>query len=324
MTLGGVIDSTGSIRGMASGGYDLNLLIPLRALLEEANVTRAGQRVQLSQSSMSSALSRLRTVFNDELLVRVGRDYELTPFARLLLPQVQATVPMLERTLSNDPDPDASTARRTLTMMLSDYAILRLQKAISRVLADAPGIQIDLVPLPERPMESERDLVTNDFVVSVPGIGIDGEHVPLLEDEYVCLLDAGNPALVDGALSFDDFVALPQAVAKFGRLHFTPADRHLRELGIDRSEPRVTTSSFLPLPAVVAGTDLVSVVPRMLADRLGPASGTVGVEAPFGTVRIPLELWWHPSHDADPIHAWFRDRLIAEVAADAADTVPVG
>ncbi|MFT4211278.1 MAG: LysR family transcriptional regulator [Microbacterium sp.] len=303
---------------MASGGYDLNLLIPLRALLEEANVTRAGQRVQLGQSSMSSALSRLRVVFNDELLVRVGRDYELTPFARLLLPQVQATVPLLERVLSNDPEPDPAAAVRTLTLMITDYGIMRLRGAIATVLAEAPGIQVELLPLPERPMESERDLVTNDFVVTVPGIGIDGPHEALLEDEYACLVDAANPALRDGVLSFDDFVALPQAVAQFGRLHFTPADRRLRELGIDRREPRVTTSSFLPLPSVVAGTDLVAVVPRVLAEQLGPVTGTVAVDAPFGSVEIALKLWWHPSHDADPVHVWFRERLTAALATELA------
>ncbi|WP_159501496.1 LysR family transcriptional regulator [Microbacterium sp. 18062] len=303
---------------MTNGGYDLNLLIPLRALLEEANVTRAGQRVQLGQSSMSSALSRLRAVFDDELLVRVGRDYELTPFARLLLPQVQATVPLLERVLSNEPHPDPRTARRTLTLMVTDYGIMRLRGALAGILAEAPGIQLDLLPLPERPMESERDLVTHDFVIGVPGIGIDGPHLPLLEDEYVCLLDADNPALRDGALSFDDFVALPQAVAQFGRLHFTPADRRLRELGIDRREPRVTTSSFLPLPSVVAGTDLVAVVPRALAERLGPLTGTVGVDAPFGSVGIALNLWWHTSHDSDPVHTWFRERLVEELGAELA------
>lgn len=303
---------------MTNGGYDLNLLIPLRALLEEANVTRAGQRVQLGQSSMSSALSRLRVVFNDELLVRVGRDYELTPFARLLLPQVQATVPLVERVLAGTPASAPAASHRIFTIMATDYGFMRLHGALASVLNAAPGIRVNLLPLPERPMESERDLVTNDFVVTVPAIGIDGEHLPLLEDDYVCLVDAANPAIKDGTLSFEDFVALPQAVAQFGRLHFTPADRRLRELGIDRREPRVTTSSFLPLPSVVAGTELVAVVPRALADLLGPLTGTVGVEAPFGRVGIPLKLWWHPSHTADPVHSWFRETLVEALSAELA------
>ena len=74
---------------MALGGTDLNLLLPLKVLLEEGNVTRAGQRLELSQPAMSAALARLRRRFDDELLVRAGRDYELTPFARDLLPEVQ-------------------------------------------------------------------------------------------------------------------------------------------------------------------------------------------------------------------------------------------
>lgn len=303
---------------MPGGSYDLNLLIPLRALLEEANVTRAGQRVQMGQSSMSAALSRLRMVFNDELLVRVGRDYELTPFARVLLPQVQTTVPLIERLLTNGTDSDPRTARRTFTLMATDYGILRLHSALATVLAEAPGVQVNLLPLPERPMESERDLMTEDFVVTVPGIGIDGPHLPLLEDEYVCLVDRENPAVRNGVLSFDDFISLPQAVAQFGRLHFTPADRRLRELGIDRREPRVTTSSFLPLPSIVAGTDLVAVVPRRLAEQLGPLTGTIGVEAPFGKVEIDLKLWWHASHETDPVHRWFRERLV-EVFVQSAD-----
>ncbi|MFH8251221.1 LysR family transcriptional regulator [Microbacterium sp. B2969] len=302
---------------MAGDGYDLNLLVPLRALLEEANVTRAGQRVQMGQSSMSSALSRLRLVFNDELLVRVGRDYELTPLARLLLPQVQETLPLIERVLAGERAFDPLSSRRSFTLMMTDYGAMRLRGPIAAVLEQAPEMEVDVVPLPERPMESERDLITHDFVITVAGIGIEGQSHDLILDEYVCLIDPGNPALVDGTLSFDAFVALPQAVAQFGRLHFTPADRRLRELGVDRSEPRVTTASFLPLPSIVAGTDLVAVVPRVLAERLGPVNGVIGVEAPFGRVPIDLKLWWHESHDGDPSHVWFRDRLIEAVEAAA-------
>ena len=80
---------------MALGGTDLNLLLPLKVLLEEGNVTRAGQRLELSQPAMSAALARLRRRFDDELLVRAGRDYELTPFARDLLPEVQHAVRLM-------------------------------------------------------------------------------------------------------------------------------------------------------------------------------------------------------------------------------------
>ena len=303
---------------MGTGGHDLNLLLPLRALLEEANVTRAGQRLQMGQSSMSTALARLRAAFRDELLVRVGRDYELTPLARQLLPQVQATLPLIERVLTDETGFDPLEARRVFTMMMTDYGAMRLRGAFADIISEAPGVSIEILPLPERPMESERDLMTHDFVVTVPGIGIDGHSTQVVADEYVCLIDPANPAWVEGALSFEAFVALPQAVAQFGRLHFTPADRRLRELGVDRSAPRVTSANFMPLPGIVAGTDLVAVVPRVLAERFGPATGTIGVEAPFGRVPIDLRLWWHDSHHTDPAHRWFRTRLIRAMEDSAA------
>ena len=85
---------------MAVGGMDLNLLVPLRALLEEVNVTRAGERIGMSQPAMSAALAKLRRHYRDELLVRVGREYELTPLARSLLPTIQRSMPAVEAGLA--------------------------------------------------------------------------------------------------------------------------------------------------------------------------------------------------------------------------------
>lgn len=299
---------------MSFAGKDLNLLIALRALLEEANVTRAGDRIQMGQSSMSSALSRLRLQFDDELLVRVGRDYELTPLARLLLPQVQLTLPLIEQALRSEAPFDPATSHRTFTVMLSDFAALELKEPFTTALVAAPGITIELLPLPAQPMDSGRDLLNHDFIAAVPGIGIEGEHAELFTDHYVCLVDADNPALVDGGLSWEAFTSLPQAVCNFGQAHLTPSDRRLRELGFSRSA-KVKTTSFMPLPAIIAGTTLVAVVPARLAARLGPASGTIGVPTPFGQVNIIETLWWHPSHNSDPAHAWLRSCLVGEAAS---------
>ena len=294
---------------MAFAGKDLNLLIALRALLEEENVTRAGDRIGMGQSSMSTALSRLRTQFGDELLVRVGRDYELTPMAKMLLPQVQLAIPLIEKALGSEGPFEPATTTRQFTLMMSDFASLELTHVFERAIEQAPGIDINVVPLPANPTDSARDMIKNDFIIAVPGIGIDGEHVELFTDHYVCLVDPNNSALIDGELSWDAFTSLPQAVHDFGQAHLTPADRKLRELGFTRV-PHVKASSFMPLPAIVAGTDMVAIVPKRLADRLGPATGTIGVEAPFGNVPIIETVYWHAVHNADPAHVWFRELLI--------------
>lgn len=293
---------------MAFAGKDLNLLIALRALLEEANVTRAGDRIQMGQSSMSSALSRLRTQFGDELLVRVGRDYELTPLARLLLPQVQMTLPLIEQALGSEPPFDPQSSYRTFTLMMSDFAAMELKSLFAIALIAAPEIRVNLLPLPTNPTDSQRDLLKHDFVAAVPGIGIEGEHAELFVDQYVCLIDKNNPALLDGELSWEAFTNLPQAVCDFGQAHLTPADRKLRELGFSR-EAHVKTTSFMPLPSIISGTQLVAVVPKRLAEKFAPLTNAIGVPAPFGRVDIIETLWWHPSHNSDPAHVWLRNIL---------------
>jgi DNA-binding transcriptional LysR family regulator len=296
---------------MTLRGKDLNLLVALRALLEEANVTRAGDRIQMGQSSMSSALSRLRLQFNDELLVRVGRDYELTPLARLLLPQVQQTLPLVERALGMDEPFAPESSHRVYTIMMSDYAAIELKGAIRTAMLVAPNIQFELLPLPEHPTDAERDLVKHDFVVTVPDSGIEGSNAGLFTDHYVCVVDEGNDAVVDGHLSWDAFTELPQAVCDFGHAHVTPADRKLLSLGFQR-KAHVKTAGFVPLVAAIAGTDLVGIVPARLVDRLRVASSIISVPTPFERVEISESLWWHHSHDADPSHAWLREILISE------------
>ena len=298
---------------MIGPGRDLNLLIALRALLEEANVTRAGDRINMSQSSMSSALSRLRLQFNDELLVRVGRDYELTPMGQLLLPQLQRTLPLIERALRSEGDFDAAASTRTFRLMLTDYSATEVKPILALALEAAPGISFDIVGLPSSPTDSERDLTVNDFVITVPGVGIMGDHHRLFTDDYVCLVDKNNKHLVNGELSWEEFQVAEKAVCKFGRAHLLPPERRLNELGY-QLKPHVITNSYLPLGYVVAGTDLVAIVPRRVANKLPVDSPVIVAEPPFGHVDANLELWWHQSHNSDPAHVWLRDFIIGHSA----------
>lgn len=296
---------------MSFEGKDLNLLIPLRALLEEANVTRAGERIEMGQSSMSSALSRLRTVFNDELLVRVGREYELTPLAKILLPQVQRTLPLIENALKSQKPFEPETSFRTFKIQMSDYAALELKPRLTKALRAAPNVKIDVLPLPTNPTDAERDLLNNDFIVFVPGNGLDADSIELWVDEYVVLIDRNNPAYKNGQVSWEDFKALPHAVVRFGSAHITPADRKLSEMGFQR-KPHVTTKGFVPIPSVIAGSDLVAVVPKRLAERFMPGTTLAMVEAPFGHVPIIELLLWHPSHNVDAAHLWLREQLSSD------------
>jgi DNA-binding transcriptional LysR family regulator len=290
---------------------DLNLLVALRALLEEANVTRAGERIRMGQSTMSVALARLREQFDDELLVRVGRDYELTPLARQLLPRVQSTLPLIEQILSTPDGPDYAGSRRTFAIQLTDYAAVEIRPLLHAITGSAPGVRIDLIRGPGAPGPAERDLFNRDFVVAVPGVGIEGDSIELFRDEYVVIADRDHPAVAGGEITMADFLSHPHARFDLGQV-LNPVQRRMRELDID-IDVRVSTSSQLPLPSIVSGTQLLSVVPRRLAERSARATGTVAVPTPFESVELIERMWWHPAHAHDPAHRWFREQVVAAV-----------
>src|SRR5829696_6453088 len=106
---------------MNLSNLDLNLLVPLDALLRERSVTRAAASLGLSQPSLSSSLARLRRHFQDELLTRVGNSYELTPVAVQLRKRTEAALVGVERAFATEPGFDPATSQREYRIVASDY-----------------------------------------------------------------------------------------------------------------------------------------------------------------------------------------------------------
>ena len=178
---------------MALGGTDLNLLVPLKVLLEEGNVTRAGHRLELSQPAMSAALARLRRRFDDELLIRAGRDYELTPFARDLLPEVQHAVRLMARALHLEDEFDPATSRRSFRMAMSDYAIAVVHEPLVRLMHEtAPGVRLTIENLGPESRSSDRVLLDYDALIAPLGFGFPGESRPLWRDRMVLIATAAT------------------------------------------------------------------------------------------------------------------------------------
>lgn len=294
---------------MAMGGTDLNLLVALKVLLEEGNVTRAGERLGMTQPSMSGALAKLRRRFDDELLTRSGRDYELTPFARDLLPQVQETVHRLSQALKVENPFHPASSKRRFRVLMSDYAVSVLHEPLlTRIESQAPGVQLEIDPMPLKASE-EHVLVEYDVMVGPMGYGSSGLSRPLWRDRMVCLVDETNPWLREGRLTLDDLREMPHAVTSLGTGILTPVERVLGELGVER-RVQVQVTGWLPLPFLLEGTQMVAVVPERLARlHVGPGRTLVQVEPPFGTVRL-VEGYWYASHRLqDPGHRWLFDRL---------------
>lgn len=294
---------------------DLNLLVALRALLEERNVTRAGARIGLSQPAMSAALARLRRHFSDELLVRQGNRYELTPLGTSLRAPVANAYAMLERLFTSRADFNPATERHEFTLLSSDYAIAVFGVELARVLqATAPGVKLhfrhatsDVVENPEAGLSGVDGMFMPHGIIS----GLPA--VELYRDEWVCLVSADNPE-VGERVTMADLGRLPWAV--YQRPFDAPVNRQLSMLGLD-PHVDVSVQSFQLLPALVAGTRRVALIQRRLACLLRSLAPVRILPCPFPAVTLQEALWWHPVHTYDAAHRWLRD-----TAAQVAATLP--
>ncbi|MFJ4621136.1 LysR family transcriptional regulator [Streptomyces sp. NPDC088812] len=305
---------------MGLGAIDLNLLVALEALLEEKNVTHAGVRLSTSQSAMSGSLARLRRHFNDELLVRVGREYELTPLAERLLPVVQASLYKAEEALTLTRRFDPQRSRQRFSLVMSDYVMTVLVEPLLRVMAqEAPGVRIDFHPIVDGQLETETHLRCHDLMLVPLGYQLPGVSEAVMHDRFVCLVDPGNPRLVDGRLTLRDLAEMPHAACSIGKSQ-TPADRQLETLGIT-ARVQVTTPGFSVLPLVVTGTDLVALVPERLARRYESFAACAVVPTPFPDVPLIEAMYWHNNRHADPAHRWLRE-TVRRVGASLDEPLP--
>ena len=300
---------------MALGGVDLNLLIILQALLEEGSVTQAAIRVGMPQPTASIALARLRRHYKDELLVRAGNGYVLTPLARSLLPSVQESMKRIGTAFASENVPQPPPGSRTFSIGLSDYSVVVLgELMLRRVRQLAPHVNMEMYRISPGAPESDRWVLEHDLLIAPMGFyRLGGSPEVISRDRFVCVVDPGNPALRDGRLSLADLQALPHAVAQLPHAAADPLMSALDELGIKPSAV-VTTAGWLTLPFLVAGTDMVAAVPERLARRVGAAAGVAVTEPPFGTIELVEAAWWQPTRATDPAHAWLRG-VLREVAA---------
>ena len=299
---------------MNLAGLDMNLVVALRALLQERNVTRAGQRIGLSQPAMSAALARLRRHFDDELLARKGAGYELTALGSVLLARTEVACEMLERVFGSQPRFDPAQEEREFVILTSDYAVAVFGDRLAReVSAQAPGVKITFRQVPATIIDEPAALLsTVDGLLMPHGIIGSFPAVELFRDRWLCLVAEDNPE-VGESITFRQLAELPWVT--YQRAYDASVTRQLSMLGI---EPRVQVSvdNFQLLPALVAGTRRVAMIHARLAARLGlgPGSGLRLLDCPFDAVPVQEALWWHPVHTHDAGHLWLRETASAVAA----------
>jgi DNA-binding transcriptional LysR family regulator len=305
---------------------DANLLLSLHALLEECNLTRAGDRMTMSQSAMSGALVRLRKHFDDELLVRTGRGFALSPLAQRLRPVVAEAVEAAEALLGTHRAFDAATSTRRFQVSMSEYAMTVLAEPLTRLMAEqAAGCSVALDTIDVNPAQFETQLMRRDLIIGPLGYEFPGRTQPVFTDHLVCVVARDHPRLVDGALTLADLRAMPHAVAQFAAAgaRKRPLEVALERRGLADRTVLVQVTSLLTLPFAVGGTQMCAFVPSRLARRCLGILDLVVARTPLETIRITEAAHWHPRRENDPAVVWLR-RLLYDVAVAVEDQVRDG
>jgi DNA-binding transcriptional LysR family regulator len=288
---------------------DLNLLPMLQALLELRSVSKAAERSHLSQPSMSGALAKLRRHFGDELLVRAGRGYELTPFAQSLAKRVDRTLIDVQETMQLRTEFDPSSSDRTFVIAASDYATTTLIRPLRRLMAETAA-KVSVRFVQSSPIKSGPDEFSSiDLLVGPMGYDFGGDYRQLFRDDFVVVMDSSNPLLSRPKLTVEDIAAAPLAMGEFGPGVTTPPARFFRERGLN---PTIVAevSGWQSVPMLASGTDLVALAPRRLATRMHPDPSITVVEfAPHLEVAVVESMYWNPLQATDPANSWLRTVL---------------
>ncbi|UOQ57434.1 LysR family transcriptional regulator [Leucobacter allii] len=285
---------------------DLNLLVSLGALLAERNVTRAAERLMVSQPTMSAALRKLRAHFGDELLVRTQGRYELTPLAQDLSLEMPELLRAIERTFIERPAFDPRTATREFRILSSDLTTTVVAPRLVAAVAEAaPNARLSFERIrPLDPAEQVDQLLEVDLALMPDSLELPLARAEVFRDRWVCV--GGRPRR--SPLGSADLAAA-QWVAVYGRDALNVfAANGLGEVIMDDAR-RVTVDSFLAVPWAVTGTDRLGLVQRQLFERVRRIVDIheIAVEPELAAIREMA--WWHPARASDSGHLWLRTLL---------------
>ena len=298
---------------------DLNLLPVLDALLRHRSATLAARELNLSQSALSSALTRLRVLLGDELFVRTGRGLRPTPRAsELAEPVAEVLMQVRDRILQGEPF-DPASATRVFTLAHTDVGAYVLWPRIVRAVRQAaPGVQLRLQVLGMTQLapalaEGQVDLAIGSF----PDLPQSLFQKRLFDRRYVALVDRGH-RLAATTLSLAQFAQTPQIVVRGGSGVQELIGQSLQQHGL-RREDVTELPSYLMIPPMLAGSGFLAVMPGQLADVFMAQGLFSRLELPMATPVSTIRMYWHRRLQLDAGSQWLRALVADLLAHDRSD-----
>ena len=284
---------------------DLNLFIVFDAIYTEANLTRAGQIVGITQPAVSNALSRLRETFNDPLFVRTAQGMVPTPMAQNIIGPVRNALALLRTSVQESRIFNPQQANKTFRISMTDLTeAVILPPLFQRLRRLAPAVLIESFLCKRREATKELAAGRLDFAIDAP-LNTDPQvrHVKLMQDRYVCALRQGHP-LADSKLTLDSYLGMTHIHISSRRNGLWYVDLALGKMGVQR-KVALRSQHYLMASQVLQQTDMAMTVPERFARRHQLRYHPLPVEVP----ALETHLYWHESTDQDPANRWMREQI---------------
>lgn len=287
---------------------DLNLLVALDALITEASVTRAAERLNMSQSAMSYSLKRLRMILNDEILVRTSREMEVTSHARQIRDRVRQILIEIQSTLLETEAFNPATAKKIFKIATSDYVEATIGGHLVRQLTtQAPGIRIRISNLAKETVMDALDSDRLDMIIN-PQLPLKSWHVreDLYREEFVCVL-RGDDSLPE--LAVVDYLDRHHILVSM-RDDFQGAGDKILERQQQSRQVIWSTSHFMAVPFLLTNSDCVALLPRRMAQQCAKAMNLKLFSPPIEIDGFTVSMVWHQRNNNNPQHQWLRQQVI--------------
>jgi DNA-binding transcriptional LysR family regulator len=290
-------------------GVDLNLLKAFDALISERTVTRAAGRIGLSQPAMSHALSRLRSLFADDLFVRTQSGMEPTAHAREIAPLVATAIEHIEAALNLGVGFDPAKSAGIFTAGMAEYAEVALVGRLARAFADeAPRATLRLLPLNGADAAEQLERGAIDVAVAhLRALPNSIESRTLLRDPFVVVVRKRHP-LASGDMSIEAYAGQSHILVSPRGDTSGAIDRVLTDFGL-RRRISLLVATYLALPAALAASDLVATVPSRTARQIAATAAIEILPLPVD-LTASVSMAWHRRSASEAAQAWFRSLLI--------------
>lgn len=296
-----------SIDHLSLDGHALALLV---AVAEEGSVTRAAQRLGLTQGAVSHGLDRLRALTGHALFVRSGRGIVATPQAAVLAQRARVLLDEL-RAFTQAADFSPARLAGPFTVAANDLQRdLLLPRWLRRLRAEAPGLTLRVIPSGAAEPALLREQACDLVITPRPPEATDIFQKRLFEDRYRVFYDAGQRSAPGDEAAY---LAAEHVSVLYEPRRRLDIDDWLAERGVQR---RIvgTVPGFAGLAGLLHGGPWLATAPSLLG--VGALRGLASAEVPLPTPPLPMYMVWHRRQQADPVHQWLRAALEA-VAAEA-------